>query len=82
MRTCGTVRAGVYFFPPPGFQYQKPQGNKREYLMMLPAHPGTDLIISQSGLALGSLKAVFNAMAALTTRANSSSDVSFGALDK
>lgn len=43
-RTCGTVSAGVYFFPPPCFPRQEPRGNERERLIMVPALPGADLV--------------------------------------
>ena len=59
-RICGTVIAGVHFFPPLGFGHQEPCGDEREHLMMMPAFPVANLVVRQPGLTLGSLDAFFN----------------------
>src|SRR6266487_6143795 len=61
-RICGKVIAGVHFFPPSGFSHQKPCGQERKRLMMLPTPPITDLIVRQTRFALASLETFFNAM--------------------
>src|SRR3954451_7555106 len=57
-RTCGTVKAGVCIFPPPGFLAQEPGGQQRQALVVVPALPRPDLIVRQAGLALGLLDAL------------------------
>ena len=61
-RICGTVIAGVHFFPPPCFADQKPTRDERKRLMMIPASPGANLVVGQPRLALGTLDPFFDAM--------------------
>src|ERR1017187_3132534 len=61
-RICGNVIAGVHFFSPPRFLRQEPRGQQRQRLMMMPTDPGTNLVIGQTRLALGSLQAFLDAM--------------------
>src|SRR5579871_3234876 len=65
IRTCGTVRAGVLFFPAPGFLREEPGGDQREGLMMMPAAPRANFVIGQAGFALASLQAFFDAVLGL-----------------
>ena len=69
-RICGNVIAGVHFFPPQGFRHQKPCGNERKRLMMVPARPMTHLIVRQPGFALTPLETSSIRCSALATRAN------------
>ena len=62
MRTCGTLRAGVNFFPLPRFLRQEPGGDQGQGLMMMPATPRADLVVGQARLALGALETLFNSM--------------------
>ena len=62
VRTLGTVRAGVYFFPPPVFLRQKPRRQQRECLMVMPANPIANLILGQPRIALGPLQALLDPM--------------------
>src|SRR6266567_1179257 len=61
-RICGKVIAGVHVFPPFGFSYQKPRGQERQRLMLLPTRPVTHLIVRQPGCACAALNTLFNAM--------------------
>ena len=54
--------AGVQFFPPSGFPHQKPRGQKRQCLMMLPPRPIAHLIVRQTGFAFAALYTLFDAM--------------------
>lgn len=49
-------------FSCPQFAVQKPGGDQRERLMVVPADPGADRIIGQAALALAALQALFDAM--------------------
>src|SRR5207244_2260336 len=62
VRTCGSVRAGVAFFPPTGFLYQEPQRQKRERLMVIPTPPGADFVMGQTGFAFGPLDTLLDPM--------------------
>lgn len=62
VRTVGTVSAGVYFFSPPVFLCQKPSGQERKRLMVMPADPIAHLILGQPRSALGPLKTLLDAM--------------------
>ena len=61
-RSCGKVNAGTDFFPRPQFIVEKPGGDQREGLMVVPAAPRADLIVRQTALALATLQAFFNPM--------------------
>ncbi len=61
-RICCTVIAGVHFFSPPGFGHQKPRGDERQNLMMMPALPVANLVVGQARFALGASDAFFDAM--------------------
>src|SRR5262249_57100389 len=61
-RSCGTVSAGVHFFPPPGFLRQEPGGDERQGLMMMPATPCSNLVVGQTRFSLGTLQALLDAM--------------------
>src|SRR5262245_40269197 len=61
-RSCGTVSAGVHFFSPPGFLRQEPGGDEGQSLMMVPASPGSHLVVRQARLSFGTLEAVLDAM--------------------
>ena len=61
-RSCGTVIAGVYFFSPTGFRHQKPSGDQRQGLMMMPTTPSANFVVGQAGLALAALDALLDAM--------------------
>lgn len=56
VRTVGTVSAAVCF-PPPAFLRQGPRGQEREPLMVVPAKPIANLILSQPRVALRPLQA-------------------------
>src|SRR6516165_2247624 len=62
---CGTVIAGVHFFPPSGFLNQKPGGDESQCLMMMSPFPGSHLIVGQTCLSLGTLQAFLNAVLGL-----------------
>lgn len=62
VRTVGTVRAGVYFFPPPVFLRQKPCRQQRECLMVVPSNPIANLILGQPRIALGPPQAFLDPM--------------------
>ena len=64
-RICGTVIAGVHFFPPPGFADQEPNGDERESLMMMPTLPATNFVVRQPRLALGPLNTFLDPMLGL-----------------
>src|SRR5829696_6435116 len=59
-RTCGTVNAGVRFFPPPGFLGEEPRGHQGQGLVVVPPLPGADLVVGQPGLPLGPLQALLD----------------------
>ena len=61
-RSCGSVIAGVHFFPPPRFCDQEPRGDQRQCLMVMPAAPVTDLVVCQARFALGASQAFFDAV--------------------
>ncbi len=61
-RICGTVIAGVHFFPPLGFQHQEPRGDERENLMVMPAAPVANFVMRQSGLTLAALDRFLDAV--------------------
>src|SRR5436305_14746749 len=61
-RSCGTVSAGVHIFSPPGFLRQEPGGDERQGLMMMPATPGSNLVVRQARFSLGTLQALLDAM--------------------
>ena len=65
VRSCGTVIAGVMFFPPLGFQREKPGSHERKRLMMMPAAPCANFIVGQAGLALGALQTFLDPMLGL-----------------
>src|SRR4051812_16410596 len=54
-RTCGTVSAGVLFFPPPGPLGQEPRGDQGQGLVVVPPRPRPHLVVGQPGLTLGPL---------------------------
>src|ERR1700704_4293665 len=62
---CGTVNAGVTFFPPTGLTRQEPRGDQRQRLMVVPPGPGPHLVVRQTGLALGPLQALLDTVARL-----------------
>src|ERR1700746_3473994 len=61
-RTCGTVKAGVCIFSPPGLLCQEPASQQRQALMVVPALPCPHLIVAQTCFALGPLQAILHAM--------------------
>src|SRR4051812_8346199 len=58
--TCGTVKAGVWIFPPPGLLREEPGGQQRQSLVVVPPLPGADLVVPQPGLPLGPLEALLH----------------------
>src|SRR5262245_64575890 len=56
--TCGTVNAGVHFFPPPGLLRQEPRRDQRQGLVVVPPPPGPDLVVPQPRLPLRPLQAL------------------------
>jgi len=54
--------AGVHFFSPLGFRHQKPRGQERQDLMVVPAFPVAHFIVGQPGFALGALETFFDAV--------------------
>ena len=60
LRICGTVIAGVHFFPPPRFQHQEPCGHQGKRDMMVPTKPCSHLIVGQPGFALATLETLFD----------------------
>src|SRR3954465_7809182 len=62
---CGTVNAGVSFFPPAGLARQEPRGDQRQHLMVVPPGPGPHLVVRQTRLTLGPLEALLDAMSRL-----------------
>src|SRR5450432_2580403 len=61
-RICGTVIAGGDPFPPVGFTHQKPRGDERENLMVMPAAPVANFVMRQARLALAAFDRFLNAM--------------------
>ena len=61
-RSCGTVIAGVYFFSLTGFRHQKPSGDQRQGLMMMPTAPSANLVVGQAGFALAALNTLLDTM--------------------
>jgi hypothetical protein len=61
-RSCGNVKAGTDFFPRPQFAVEKPGGDQRQGLMVIPATPGADLVVRQPNFALAALQALFDPM--------------------
>ncbi len=53
--------AGVDFFSPQSFADQKPIGQQRECLMMVPAPPGARFVIGQSRFTFGALQTFLDA---------------------
>ena len=68
-RICGTVIAGVIFFPPLSFHNQKQTSNERQDLMVMPAAPIPDFIVAQTNFTLPALNALFDAMFGLRNAA-------------
>ena len=61
-RICCTVMAGVHFFSPPSFRNQKPSGEQRERLMVMPPFPIANLVVGQAGFAFRSLDTFLDPM--------------------
>ena len=61
-RICGKVIVGGHFFSPLGFLHEKPHGQERKRLMLLPPRPMAPLIVRQPRFALASLETFFDAM--------------------
>jgi len=62
VRTVGTVSAGVYFFSPPVFLRQEPDGQQRKRLMVMPTDPIANLILGQPRITLRPPKAFLDSM--------------------
>lgn len=62
LRTWLNVIAGTFFFRPPSFDVQKPTGQHRQCLMMLPADPTTYLIVRHPRFPFSAIKALFDTM--------------------
>jgi hypothetical protein len=54
--------AGVHFFSPIRFEYQKPGRDQRQGLMVMPTSPMAHFIIGQTRFTLTALEAFFNSM--------------------
>src|SRR5260370_7917892 len=54
--SCGTVSAGVHFFPPPRFHRQEPRRQQGQGLVVMPPPPGADLVVRQARLPLAPLQ--------------------------
>ena len=54
--------AGVRFFPPQSFEHQKPHGDQRQDLMVMPAQPIPNLVVGQTRFALAALDRFFDAV--------------------
>src|SRR5947209_12617412 len=52
VRSCGTVRAGIFFSQPAFLRLQEPQSQEREGHVVMPTHPRAHLVLPQSHLAL------------------------------
>ena len=59
-RVCGSVRAGVFFFPATSFVVEEPGRDQRQRLMMMPAVPAADLVVAQSRFTLAALQAIID----------------------
>src|ERR1051326_838071 len=60
-RVSGTVRPVVVFPPqPPRLQYQEPQRQQHQRLVVLPAAPPQDLVVAQAQLPLAAQEAVLD----------------------
>src|SRR5215469_7971233 len=64
-RSCESVMVGVFFFPADSFEYQKPNGQQRERLMVMPAGPRSGLVVRQTGFAFAALETLLDAPARL-----------------
>src|SRR3954469_19506779 len=61
-RSWGKLSAGVQIFSPPRLLIEEPRGQERQGLVVMPGDPGPHLIVPQSGLPLGPLEALLDAM--------------------
>jgi hypothetical protein len=59
-RTCGTVNAGVGFFPPPRLLRQEPRRDQRQRRGMMPPGPRPHLVVPQPRFTLGPPQALFD----------------------
>ena len=57
--------AGVRFFPPQSFEHEKPHGDQRQDLMVMPAQPIPNLVVGQTRFALAALDRFFDAVCLL-----------------